>query len=195
MTAAGKSIGAALMALLLLLGAAALGYARWTAPIAEGDRAVAAEQWDRALAAYGAADARFDSLPATRQLFARDYNRVAANELSLLYRLHRYDEVIQRAERAPEGASPHFWAGLASFAKARAESKPEDLLGWLTRAEEEFHQAVEAAPADWDTKYDFELVTRLVTELRKQPKTPPGQLMQLLRPQTKPATGYTRRVG
>jgi hypothetical protein len=54
----------------------------------------------------------------------------------------------------------------------------------LSRAEDEFRKAIEAAPDDWDTKYDFELTTRLAAELRKQPNTPPKQLMQLLRPPT-----------
>jgi hypothetical protein len=84
---------------------------------------------------------------------------------------------------------------LAFFAKAREEEKPEAQLGWLTRAEEELRRAVEAEPGDWDTKYDFELVTRLASELRKQPKTPPNQLMQLLRPQPKLGSKPARRVG
>src|SRR5205814_4834534 len=41
--------------LMVLAGGAALAYARWTAPIAEGDRAVADGQLDRALAAYARA--------------------------------------------------------------------------------------------------------------------------------------------
>src|SRR5436189_132207 len=88
--------------LMVLAGGAALAYARWTAPIAEGDRAVADGQLDRALAAYARAEARFDRLP----------------------------------------------------------------------------------PA-----------TRLAAELRKQPKTPPNQLMQLLRPQPKAGARPARRVG
>ena len=67
-------------------------------------------------------------------------------------------------------------------------------LHWrLTRAFR--RRAVEAAPDDWDTKFDFEMVTRLAAELRKQPKTPPNQLMQLLRPQPKPGAKPVRRVG
>ena len=65
----------------------------------------------------------------------------------------------------------------------------------LTRAEEELRRAVEAAPDDWDTKYDFEMVTTLAAELRKQPKTPPNQLMQLLRPQPRPGAKPVKRVG
>jgi tetratricopeptide (TPR) repeat protein len=189
-----RSLGSALAVLLLVAGLAALGYARWTRPIDEGDEALAAGRYDRALASYTVAEARFDRLPATRQLFAADYDRVVASDLLARYRLGRYDEVIDRAEHAPDGTSPHFWSGCAFFQKAVAEEKPDARLGWLGRAEDELHKAVDAAPDDWDTKYDFELTTRLAAELRKQPKTPPKQLMQLLRPPT-PSGKPVKRVG
>ena len=181
--------------LMVLAGGAALAYARWTAPIAEGDRAVADGQLDRALAAYARAEARFDRLPPARQLFAADYQRVVENELWALYRLGRYDDAIEKADRSPETAAPHFWSGCAFFEKAVAEPQPEARLGWITRAEEELRRAVASAPDDWDTKYDFELAARLAAELRKQPKTPPNQLMQLLRPQPKAGARPARRVG
>jgi len=194
MTSAMKSIGSALLLLVLAAGGVSLAYARWTAEAAEADTALADGQLERALAGYAAAEARFDRLPAARQLFSADYDRIVANQLWVLYRLGRYDETIDKAERAPEAAAPHFWSGCAFFEKARVEEKPEARLGWLTRAEEELRRAVEAAPGDWDTKFDFELTTRLAAELRKQPKTPPAQLMQLLRPP--PASGKpARRVG
>ncbi len=190
-----KSLTAAVMVLELGAGIAAVGYARWTRAIAEGDQALADGQYDRALAAYAAAEARFDQIAAAKQVFAADYNRIVANELWTLYRLGRYDETIDKAERSPEGASPHLWSGLAFFQKGRAEDKPEPRLGWFSRAEEELRRAVEATPGDWDTKYDFELVTRVAAELRKQPKTPPSQVMQLLRPQPKLGNKPARRVG
>ena len=103
--------------------------------------------------------------------------------------------MIEKAQQSPDAAAPHFWAGLAFFAKSRGDGKPEEQLGWLTRAEEELRRAVEAAPDDWDTKYDFELVTRLASALRKQPKVPPNQLMQLLRPQPRATGKPGERVG
>ena len=113
-----------------------------------------------------------------------EYNRAVGNHLLALYRLKRYDEVIDVAQKAPAAASPNFWAACAFFQKADVEEAPEARLGWLSRAEEEFRKAIEAAPDDWDTKFDFELTTRLAAELRKQPNTPPKQMMQLLRPPT-----------
>jgi tetratricopeptide (TPR) repeat protein len=179
----------------LVAGAAALAYASWTRPIADGDGAVAAGRFDRALGDYAVARARFERFAPLRQAFASEYDRVAANELLALYRLGRYDDVMAKAERAPEGAQPHFWAGCAAFAKANAEEKSDARLGWLNRAEEELRRAVEAAPADWDAKYDYELASRLAAELRKQPKNPPKQMMQLLRPEARPGGKPARRVG
>jgi tetratricopeptide (TPR) repeat protein len=195
MTPLRRSAGAAAMLLVLLAGCCAIAYARWMHPAADGDAALADGRYEPALASYADAEARFDRFAAARELFAGDYSHVMANRLWILHRLERYDEAIDTAQRAPESARPHFWSGCALFEKARAEQKPDARLGWLSRAEEEFRRAVEAAPDDWDTKYDFELVTKLAAELRKQPKTPPNQLMQLLRPQPKPGAKPVKRVG
>ena len=190
-----RPAGAGSMVLVFVAGCAAVAYARWTSPTAAGDVALAGGRYEEALAQYAAAEARFDRVAAAKQLFADDYRHVVANQLWILHRLQRYDDIIDKAQRAPESALPHFWSGSAFFEKARAEQQPEPRLAWLTRAEEEFHRAIEGSPGDWDTKYDFELVTKLAAELRKQPKTPPNQLMQLLRPQPKPGGKPVKRVG
>ena len=179
-----KHIGTAAAFLLLLVGAGALGYSRWSRPIVEGDSALAAGEFEAAIASYTAMEARFDRIPSTREFFLKDYEHVASNHLFALYRLGRFDEAIEYAQRSPDGASPHFWAGASFFEKAKAEEESDSVLALMTRAEEELKQAVQAEPNDWDTKYDFELTTRLAAALRKEPKTPPKQMMQLLRPPT-----------
>jgi len=97
-------------------------------------------------------------------------------------------------------------AGLWCCAPQAAPYKPTDDRTVLERLPvrptdpvqrelRELRRAVEAAPADWDAKYDFELVTRLAAALRKSPKVPPNQLMQLLRPQQRPAAKSGRHIG
>jgi tetratricopeptide (TPR) repeat protein len=189
-----RTLASTLVGLLLTAGLALIGYARWTDHITGGDGALADGRLDDAVAEYRLAEARFDALPAMRQLAGSDYSRIVANHLTALYRLKRYDEVIDLAQKAPPDASPSFWSGSAYFQKAMVEEQPDARLGWLGRAEEEFRKAIEGAPDDWDTKYNFELTTRLATELRKQPKTPPKQMMQLLRP-PQPGVKTPRRVG
>jgi tetratricopeptide (TPR) repeat protein len=186
--------GATVVVLLLLVGLGLLGYARWTRPLAYADAALADGRLDSAIAGYQTAEARFDAIPAAKQLARVEYNRAVGNHLWALYRLKRYDEVIDLAQKTPAEAAPHFWSACAFFQKATVEKAPEARLGWLSRAEEEFRKAIEAAPEDWDTKYDYELATRLAAELRKQPNTPPKQLMQLLRPPTAGAKA-PRRTG
>jgi tetratricopeptide (TPR) repeat protein len=189
-----RTLGAALVLVLFLAGASLVAYARWTRPIADADTALADGRLDDAIAGYRTGETRFDQLPAARQLFESEYARAYGNHLWALYRAKRYDDVIDLAERGPADAAPHFFSGCAFFLKGAAEEQPETRLGWFTRAEEEFRKALESAPGDWDTKYDFELTTRLASELRKQPKTPPKQLMQLLRP-PQAGTKQQRRVG
>ena len=179
-----KALGTILIVLLLASGMSLIAYARWTRAIDEADSALAAGRIDQAIAAYQSAEARFDGLPPVKQLAAGEYSRVMANHLLALYQMGRYDEVVDLSQKAPSEASPHFWSACALFEKAKVEGQPDARLGWLSRAEDEFRKAVEAAPGDWDTKYDFELTTRLAAELRKQPNTPPKQLTQLLRPPT-----------
>jgi hypothetical protein len=181
--------------LLLVAGAAGVVYGRWSHAIDNGDAALARGEPEAALASYSAAVDRFDAHPLLRELFARDYARIAGARLAIEYRLQRYDAVLADAERAPAAAAPHFWAGLALFAQSRGGERPEDQSAALMRSEDELRQAVEATPSDWDAKYDFELVTRLAAALRKQPRTPPDQLMQLLRPQPRAGTKPPRRVG
>jgi len=189
-----KAIGSTLVVILLAAGLTLIGYARWSASLREADAALANGKIDEAIAGYQAAEARFDTVPAIKQLVGVEYNRAVGNHLWALYRLKRYDEVIELAQKAPPEASPHFWSGCAFFEKANVEEKPEARLGWLARAEEEFRKAVEEAPGDWDTKFDYELTTRVSAELRKQPNTPPKQMMQLLRPPT-PGSKLPKRTG
>src|SRR5947209_18486507 len=108
MRSAARTVGSVVMVVLLLVGCAAVAYARWTKPVVDADTALDAGDYPRALTNYAAGESRFDRLPPVKQAFVSEYNRIVSNELWLLYRLERYDETIDKAERAPEGAQPHF---------------------------------------------------------------------------------------
>jgi tetratricopeptide (TPR) repeat protein len=170
--------------LLLIGGVALMAYARWTGALTAADAALEDGHLQQAVASYQTAEERFDAVPAIKQFAGAEYARAVGNHFLALYRLGRYDEVVDLAQKAPPESSPHFWAGCALFQKAAVEEKPDARLSWFSRAEDELHKAVETTPDDWDAKYDFELTAKLASELRKQPNTPPKQLMQLLRPPT-----------
>jgi tetratricopeptide (TPR) repeat protein len=166
----------------LIAGISLLVYARWSAPLAAAATATDAGDSERALAAYRLSIARFNDMPLTQQLFPPDYARATHNQLALLYRAGNYDAVIEAAETAPPAASPYFWAGCALFAKSEQEEKAAARLEWINRAKDTFKLALAAAPEDWDTKYNYELASRLAAALKTNPKQAPPALMQLLRP-------------
>jgi tetratricopeptide (TPR) repeat protein len=189
------TVGSSAMVLLFAGGCAMIAYARWTQPIVDADAATDAGDFERALASYSAAEKRFDALPPVKRLLSSEYDRVVANQLWLLHRLERYEEAVDKAARAPEGANPHFWTGAACFKKGRTVVDQSTRTAWLVRAQEELRRAVDATPADLDAKYDLELAMRLNSELRRRPQTPPSELMHLLRPEPRPGAVPTKRTG
>jgi tetratricopeptide (TPR) repeat protein len=189
------TVGSLAMVLLFAGGCAMITYARWTQPIVDADAAMDAGDFVRALASYSVAETRFDSLPPLKRFLPSEYDRVVANQLWLLHRLERYDEIIEKAARAPESANPHFWAGAACFKLGRVEKNQSARTAWLGRAQEELRRALDAAPADWDAKFDLELAMRLNQELHRQPQTPPSELMHLLRPEPRPGAVPVKRTG
>jgi tetratricopeptide (TPR) repeat protein len=184
-----------LSVVVLVSGVGLVALSAWSRPLAAGREAADAGRLEQALEHYAAGEARFDRVPVTKQILAAAYHGTVANQLLLQYRLRRYDDLLEKAATSPSIAPVHFWAGSALFAKASNEEDPQIRLGWLGRAVEEFRKALERTPDDWDTKYNYELASRLLDELRKQPKTPPKQMLQLLRPDPKTGGRPGRRVG
>ncbi len=185
----------AVMVSAFLSGSALLAAAAWLGPLAEGDRALREGRFEVALERSAAAEARFDRLPVAKQALPAAHAASQENQLWLLYRLGRHDALIERAATSSPSAAVHFWAGCALFAKARGEENAEARLSWLGRAGDEFKRALVLDPGDWDTKFNHELTQRLLLELRKEPRTPPSQLLQLLRPKPKEGRPPARRAG
>jgi hypothetical protein len=179
----------------LLAGIGLVALSRWGHPLAEAAQNADTGKLEAALAGFADSESRYDRVPATKQLLPEGYDASVGNQLALQYRLGQYDQLLEKAATSPSTAATHFWAGCTLFVLGRDEEKPEARVGWLSRAEQEFKNALELDPDDWNTKYNYELTRKLLDELRKQPKTPPKQLMQLLRPQPKAGGQPARRVG
>ena len=182
-----------LLAAAMLGGGTAVAYARWARPLVEADRAFRAGQTQAALDGYGAAERRFGRFAILRSLFADEYASAVYNQLALLYHAGKYDDVLEKASSAPPAAAPHFWSGLVLLNRAMADKTPESRLLGLSRAEDELKQALQAAPDDWDTRFNYEIAARLAAHLRQPPKQGDDPL-RLLRPQPK-TPQPSRRVG
>ena len=179
----------------LAAGLALTWLAAWQRPFVDAERAAAAGDWPTALERYAAAESRFNDWPITQRIFPATHRAAIANQLAAQFRLGNFDVVLERAEVVPATAASHFWTGSALFAKSQAEQNPETRLGWIGRAADEFKLALELEPQSWDVIYNYELTKRLFDELKKKPKTPPKQLLELLRPQPKEGPRPVKRVG
>jgi len=194
----GVSGGTFAMALVaVLLGGALLWLATWIAPLADADAAVRDGRLTDGLNAFRTAESRLSQVPALQQIAPGLIGSVQANQVRLLYQMQRYDEAIEKAGDSTSVHGTHFWSGCAMFARAAAEEGAQTRLEWFERAEGEFRSALVASPADWDTKFNYELTRSLLNRLREQPETPRRLLFELIRPQS-PRSGGTappRRTG
>jgi hypothetical protein len=181
----------------VLLGGVLLWAATWLAPLAEADVAVREGRLTDGLTAFRTAESRLSKVPALQQIAPRVLGSVQANQVRLLYQMQRYDEAIEKAGDSTSVHGTHFWSGCAMFARASAEEQAQPRLEWFERAENEFRTALGASPADWDTKFNYELTRSLLNRLREEPETPRRLLFELIRPQS-PRSGGTappRRTG
>ena len=151
----------------------------WLRPIIEAEQAMDERSLERALERLALAERRFELIPVSKRVLPGLYDLVVTNELALMYALQQYDAVIDKAGAtgAPGG---RFWAGCALFAKGALEPKAEARIGWLSQSQEEFRRALEHASTQWDAKFNYELVGRLIADAWKKPDT--EQEMKLVKP-------------
>jgi hypothetical protein len=187
----------ALAVLAVSAGTLLIWLAGWTAPLVAAENAVLDGRLSDGLSEYRRAEERLSQIPALQQVAPAIVAAVQANQIRLLYHMGLHDEAIEKAGTSARSHAAHFWAGCALFTRATNEERPDARLEWFERAEAEFRAALALSPADWDTKYNYELTRSLLTRLRDEPQTPRRLLFELLRPQT-PRSGGTappRRTG
>jgi len=179
------------VALVLLLGGGLfLAGGWWLRPIIDAEHAMDERSLEHALERFALAERRFELVPVSKRVLPGLYDLVVTNELSLMYALQQYDAVIDKAGATgvPGG---RFWAGCALFAKGAQEAKAEARIGWLSQSQEEFRRALEHASTQWDAKFNYELVAKLIADAWKKPDT--EQEMKLVKPS--PGGQPPRKVG
>jgi hypothetical protein len=181
-----------IMLLCLVCGAGLLILSLWLQPLAEGERAAAHGQLQRGLDRFTVATARFGRLPVMQQLLPGLHAAARTNRFRLLYRRGEYATLLEQTVDAAGSASARFWAGCALYQRAMQEPGADARRTWLDRAADEFHRALELAPGDWDTKFNYELTTRLLARFREKPEPPPNRL---LRPRPREGERPSRPTG
>jgi len=168
--------------------------ALWLNPLRAAERAFALGELERAAQQYGVGRSRLARLPFAEDLFPGLDDLATRNELSLQYTLRRYDRILDATNNESGRASASFWAGCALFDKALAELEAQARVGLMSQANQAFRRALELAPGDWDTKFNYEVTVRWLEVLKQQPEAPPQDVIKLLR-QRGPRPSSGRRTG
>jgi hypothetical protein len=178
--------------LVLAVSLSLLSYARWVRGIAAGNRALAGQDYSAAEHAYTAAEMQTVHSLVPSDLLRVEDRVLVFNRAQLLNSNKRYGELAHLLDAAaahrPELANDaeyHFWMGIVEYQKAVSETDKQALRTELQQASDSFRMAIQAAPNDWDSKYNYELTSRLLAGMRNKKEDSQEQLkrggMKILR--------------
>lgn len=171
---------------LILTGATILLVPYLSDPVEAALAGVDRDQAEEVVFQTGRAAERLEKWSVARLLVADAESRLQAAQLWLLYRQEQYDELLNRTIDASDDARPHFWRASAQFQKGIRSEDKETALTWLRQSEEQFLESLRLFPDDWDTKFNYELVHRLIKSLEDPQEAAP---VRVLRP--RPQQGKT----
>ncbi len=179
----------------MIVGLALLSAAWWLSPIGAAERALASGDADRAALHYDVSRRRLDRTIFASSLFPALSDLVTRNELSLQYSLRRYDRILEITAGSDTAlGDTSFWAGCALFDKALVQADRDAKLGLMSDAQQAFRRALDAAPGDWDARFNYEMTGRWLSILREQPDASTEETIKLLRERVPQPRG-TRRTG
>jgi tetratricopeptide (TPR) repeat protein len=166
---------AAATLLMLVASLMLLSYARWVRGIADGNRALACDDFAAAERAYTMAENRTKHTLFPDVIFRSHYRVLVFNQARLLNMGKRYDDlarllnaIVWRIPSLAEDPEYHFWMGIVEYQKALAQTDKQVLRAGLQRASDDYRIALAAAPDDWDAKYNYELTVRLLGGMRNK---------------------------
>ena len=172
-------VGVALISLLFL------GYGLWLLQLERGARAQAHGELDRATALYASAEWPFRSFMA--RVFPDHYSRAVFPKIAVLYNRGKTSDAVVELERAtarapslaerPEFA---FWSGNVLLRRALEATDSEIIIKHLYAAGAYYRKALEAAPEDWDIKYNYELVQHVLTEQEREKEKEQSKMKSIL---------------
>jgi hypothetical protein len=169
----------------VLLSLIFLGYGFWLLQLERGARAAAHGDLDRAAALYSAAEWPFPSILA--RAFPDHYSRAVFPKIAMLYNRGKTGDVATELERissrAPSlAARPEFafWSGNVLLRRALEATDLEIIIKHLYAASANYRKALEAAPEDWDIKYNYELVQRVLAEQEQEKEKEQSKMKSIL---------------
>lgn len=176
---------------LLLLSLLLTYYGWWWLQIARGDDAWRRGEYTVAAQRYARAERPLAAAPWLARLLEGDYAHLVFRQAGLLYARRQDDEVVDKLEQAAQTApmlaqDPEyvpqyaFWSGNVFLRRAIHHPDPEAMMKDLQAALGWYQKGVEAAPDDWDLKYNYELVKRILAEKDRDRKKEDAKVKSIL---------------
>jgi tetratricopeptide (TPR) repeat protein len=171
----------------LLLSLALIGYGSWLLQLDRGARAIDRGDLDAATEIYASAEHSIAGASALASLFPDHYGRSVFPQVALLYRRGKTDEAMSKLDQAATAAPAlidrpeyGYWSGNVLLRHALDNEDPDVIMKNLYAAGEHYRKSLAAAPADWDLKYNYELVQYLIAQQELENKKEESRIKSIL---------------
>jgi hypothetical protein len=157
--------------LVLLVSAALIGYGWLMLELDRAQKAFSQGDLDGALEIYARVERPFQELPWLAQVFADEHKQATLNQVAILYSQRRNADAVAKLEQIPgqapalvESGEYLFWVGNLSFREALESKDAETSVKALKAAASEYQRGLAAQPDDWDLKFNYELLRKMLAQ-------------------------------
>lgn len=159
------------LVLIFFVSTGLLYYAWWLFHIERGNRTIREGDSQAGVMIYETAEAPFRRFPPLARVLRDDYQKLVFNHMGALYAMGKVDEVIEKLEkeaaRVPflhEAGEYSFWTGNFLMRRATESKDPKIMVKNLNAALSAYRRGLETQPDDWDLKYNYELLRRILSQ-------------------------------
>jgi hypothetical protein len=147
----------------------------------------------QAMEIYARMEAPFHKVPWLPDLFKDEYRHLSFNQVSILYSQGKNQDALAKLEQLPahapaltESSDYSFWMGNLLFRQAVESKDPETSVNALKTAMSEYQKGLASQPDDWDLKFNYELVRKILSQQdrdRQKQEQKVKSLIEKMRPQ------------
>ena len=188
-----KTVALTAYLIVFLISAGLLAYGWLMLQFDTAQKALRRGDSAQAMEIYARMEAHFHKVPWLPDLFKDEYRHLSFNQVSILYSQGRNQDALAKLEQLPahapdlaESSDYSFWMGNLLFRQAVESKDPETSVNALKTAMSEYQKGLASQPDDWDLKFNYELVRKILSQQdrdRQKQEQKVKSLIEKMRPQ------------
>ncbi len=172
-----KFFWAVFLVLVFLCSAGLIGYSWLVFQISRGVAAARHGDFETAANIFELAETPFRTVPWLSRIAEADYQKLIFDQVNVLFAqgepeviFDKFEEAVRSSPAIKDRGDFSFWMGNLLFRRAVASQDGEEALNYLKSSLAEYQRGLAVAPADWDLKYNYEVIRQIFSQKEQDSK-------------------------